>query len=71
MIVRLGELAAVGARDPRDVVAPYVEAVLAGRVSAREAEQWSLADRLRDALVDAGVEVRDTPAGTEWLLADD
>jgi len=68
MVVRLGELAAVGARDPRDVVAPYVDAVLAGRVAARELRQYELADRLRDALVDAGVEVRDTPSGTDWLL---
>jgi hypothetical protein len=70
MVVRLGEVAAVGARDPRDVVAPYVEAVLAGRVAAREAKQYDLADHLRDALVAAGVEVRDTAAGTEWLLVD-
>ncbi|MCO8126393.1 hypothetical protein NHL50_04165 [Acidimicrobiia bacterium EGI L10123] len=71
MVVRLGELAAVGAQDPRDVVAPYVEAVLAARVGAREAKQYELADRLRDALVDARVEVRDTPEGTEWALAPD
>lgn len=70
MIVRLGEVAAVGARDPRAVVAPYVDAVLAGRVAARTAKQYDLADQLRDALVAAGVEVRDTPAGAEWLLAD-
>ncbi|HEX4901228.1 MAG TPA: hypothetical protein VFV42_00355 [Acidimicrobiales bacterium] len=68
MVVRLGELAAVGARDPREVVAPFVDAVLAGRVAARELRQYELADRLRDALVDAGVEVRDTPGGTGWLL---
>jgi cyanophycinase-like exopeptidase len=68
MVVRLGELAAVGAKDPRQVVAPYVEAVLAARVDARQAKQYELADRLRDALVDAGVEVRDAPGGTEWVL---
>ena len=70
MVVRLGELAVVGAQDPRQVVAPYVEAVLAARVGAREAKQYELADRLRDALVEAGVEVRDAPGGTEWVLAD-
>ena len=70
MIVRLGEVAAVGARDPRSVVEPYVEAVLAGRVAARAAQQYDLADRLRDALVDVGLEIRDTPDGTEWLLPD-
>jgi len=71
MVVRLGELAAVGARDPREVVAPYVEAVLEGRVAARAAAQYDLADRLRDALVAAGVEVRDAPGGTDWLLGGD
>jgi len=71
MVVRLGELATVGARDPRDVVAPFVEAVLDARVGAREAKQYDLADRLRDALVDAGVEVRDAPGGTEWVLSDE
>ena len=70
MVVRLGDLAAVGARDPRDVVGPYVEAVLAARVGARAAKQYALADQLRDTLVEAGVEVRDTPAGTEWVLPD-
>ncbi len=70
MVVRLGEVAAVGARDPRSVVEPYVEAVLAGRVAARTAQQYDLADQLRDALVASGVEVRDTPDGTEWLLTD-
>lgn len=71
MVVRLGELATVGAQDPRQVVAPYVEAVLAARVGAREAKQYELADRLRDALVAAGVEVRDAPGGTEWDLGGD
>ncbi|MGK2930671.1 MAG: CysS/YqeB C-terminal domain-containing protein [Acidimicrobiales bacterium] len=68
MILRLGEVAAVGARDPRLVVEPYVEAVLAGRIAARDAKQYDLADQLRDALVEIGLEIRDTPDGTEWLL---
>jgi hypothetical protein len=71
MVVRLGELAAVGAQDPREVVGPYVEAVLAARVDARASGQYDLADRLRDALTANGVEVRDTPAGTEWSLGGD
>ena len=71
MIVRLGEVAAVGARDPRAVVRPYVEAVLAGRVAARAAQQYDLADQLRDSLTAAGVEVRDSPDGTDWFLTGD
>jgi cyanophycinase-like exopeptidase len=68
MIVRLGELARVGAKDPREVVGPMVEALLAERAAARAGKRWSDADRVRDALTGAGVEVRDTPAGTEWGL---
>ena len=68
MVVRLGELAAVGARDPRAVVGPYVEAVLDARIAARKAKQYELADQLRDALLATGLEVRDTPEGTEWVL---
>lgn len=71
MVVRLGELAETGARDPRTVVGPYVEAVLDARVSARAAKQYDLADALRDRLIDAGIEVRDTPDGAEWLLAEE
>ena len=36
MIVRLGELARTGARDPREVVGGFVEALLAERAAARE-----------------------------------
>src|SRR4029078_10126941 len=35
MIVRLGERAVLGARDPADAAAPLVEAVLAARSAAR------------------------------------
>ena len=68
MIVRLGELAQVGVRDPRAVVAPFVEAALAARVAARSGGQYELADQVRDELTEAGVEIRDTGDGTEWLL---
>lgn len=70
MVVRLGELADVGVRDPRTVVGPFVDAVLDARVAARTAAQYDLADMLRDRLSAAGVEVRDTPGGAEWLLTD-
>ena len=44
MIVRLGELAALGARDPAEAAAPLVEAVLAARSAARAGQAWALAD---------------------------
>jgi hypothetical protein len=69
MVTRLAELAVIGARDPREVVAPFVEALLELREQAREQGSWALADTLRDRLTAAGIEVRDTPQGTVWLLA--
>jgi cyanophycinase-like exopeptidase len=68
MVVQLGEAAAEGLRDPRQVVAPFVEALLDARRDARTGKRFADADALRDRLVAAGVEVRDTPAGTEWVL---
>jgi cysteinyl-tRNA synthetase len=69
MVTRLAELAVVGARDPRDIVAPFVEALLELREQAREQCSWTLADTLRDRLTAAGIEVRDTPQGASWQVA--
>ena len=68
MVVRLGDVARRGAGDPADVVGPFVEALLGQRVAARAAKRWDDADRLRDALVDLGVEVQDSREGTTWRL---
>lgn len=70
MVVRLGQLAEVGARDPREVVGPYVELLLRVRDSARAAKDFGTADSVREGLTSAGVEVRDAAAGTEWVLPD-
>jgi hypothetical protein len=69
LVVRLGELAEKGAGDPNAAVAPYVEALLDVRRTARAAKDFATSDLVRDRLVAAGVEVRDTPDGTEWSLA--
>jgi hypothetical protein len=69
MVVRLGELARVGARDPREVVGPYVERLLELRGRARVARDFATSDWVRDGLAAAGVEVRDTPDGVHWDLA--
>lgn len=70
LIVRLGELAVDGTRDPREAVAPFVDALLQVRLRAREARDWETADVIRDRLVASGVEVHDTPEGTSWDLAE-
>ena len=44
-------------------------ALLAARNAARDAKDWAEADRLRDALRDAGWTVRDGPAGAELVPA--
>jgi hypothetical protein len=66
MVVRLGDLARVGARDPRAVIGPYVERLLALRDAARQGRRFAEADDIRDQLVALGVSIRDTPDGTDW-----
>jgi len=68
MVIRLGELARPGVRDPREVVGPYVEALLALRRRARDARDFATSDAIRDRLAAAGIEVHDTPAGATWDL---
>jgi cyanophycinase-like exopeptidase len=68
MVLRLGELAAIGATDPREVLAPFVAALLELRGRARKERDFATSDWVRDQLGAAGVEVRDTPEGFEWEL---
>jgi len=68
MIVRLGTAATQGLRDIREVVGPVVEAALAARVVARAEKSFVVSDAIRDELVKAGIEVRDTPDGADWLV---
>jgi cysteinyl-tRNA synthetase len=67
-VVRLGDMAVIGSRDPREAVAPFVDALLEVRRAARETHDFATSDRVRDRLVEAGIEVRDTPDGAEWYL---
>jgi len=70
MIVRLGFVATDGMRDVRDVLGPVVEAALAARVAARAMGAFGVSDAIRDDLTAAGIEVRDTPVGVEWVVVD-
>ncbi|HWF58018.1 MAG TPA: hypothetical protein VG520_06675 [Candidatus Dormibacteraeota bacterium] len=68
LVVRLAELARGGAADPRDRVAPFVDAMLGLRDRARADGRFGDADALREALVATGVAVHDTPQGSTWEL---
>jgi len=70
MISQLGDAAVSGVKNPRDVVAPYVEAMLHVRATVRAEKRYDLSDILRDAFVNIGIEVRDTADGVEWNLRD-
>jgi hypothetical protein len=69
LIVRLGEHAATGSGDPRDAVAPFVDALLELRLAARANLDWATADLIRDRLAAGGIEVRDGADGSTWVLA--
>ncbi|MDZ7671450.1 MAG: cysteine--tRNA ligase [Halanaerobiales bacterium] len=47
-----------------------VNYVLNLREEARSNKNWELADKIRDDLLDMGIEVNDTPRGTEWEIVD-
>jgi hypothetical protein len=68
LIHRLGEAAGEGLRDPRELLAPLVESLIALRKELRSARSWELADRLRAELVAARIDLHDTPSGTLWEL---
>jgi hypothetical protein len=68
MMSQLGDAAVSGVRDPRDVVSPYIEAMLAVRAIVRAEKRFDLSDIIRDAFASLNIEVRDTPQGAEWSL---
>lgn len=68
MISQLGDAAVSGVRDPRAVVSPYVEAMLAVRAVVRAEKRFDLSDVIRDAFAELSIEVRDTASGPEWSL---
>jgi cysteinyl-tRNA synthetase len=46
--------------------APFIDLLVQVRTELRGAKQWALADRVRDGLLELGVELKDGPQGTSW-----
>jgi cyanophycinase-like exopeptidase len=70
LVVRLGEAAATGLRDPRKALALIVEPLVGLRASLRQDDRYDLADAVRDALAAADIELHDRPDATIWSLRD-
>ena len=68
LIVRLGDGAAAGAET--QVIDELVGGLVEARDTARANRDFATADRIRDRLAAAGVEVRDGSGGSTWVLAD-
>lgn len=68
MLVDLATLNAAPRLSPRDLLDPIVTVVLDARTQARASKDFAMSDLLRDGLLAAGIEVRDTPEGSEWEL---
>ena len=66
LVLRLARTTEAGMHDHRELVAPLVEELLDLRDDARADRDFDVGDRIRDRLLAAGVEVRDTGEGTDW-----
>lgn len=53
----------------RPDIGDEIKSLLSERQKARENQDWELSDRLRQDLLDKGVEVKDAPAGQIWHRA--
>ena len=49
--------------------AEEIEALIAKRLEAKRAKDWTAADAIRDRLKAMGVEIKDTKEGTTWTRA--
>jgi cysteinyl-tRNA synthetase len=57
------------ANDPGSVaLAILVEKLIEDRDTARKARDFNSADRIRDELAAAGIQIEDTPTGSHWSL---
>jgi cysteinyl-tRNA synthetase len=52
-----------------NVIGELLNIILRLREDARKRDDWSTADRLREEIMNTGIGLEDTPAGTRWYLA--
>ena len=67
-VLGLRDQAAAGADNGQDALDKVMQIVLDLRQQARADKDWALSDKLRDALTDAGVTVKDGKEGATWSL---
>lgn len=66
-LARLVQLASTGGEGFIDPT-PLVEGLLSARLTARTQGHYELADELRNVILNAGIDVQDTPSGTVWSI---
>jgi cysteinyl-tRNA synthetase len=68
MIRDLGRLSELGARDPAELIGPFVDELLLLRDLARREQRFTEADSVREHLELLGVAVHDTTEGSRWEI---
>lgn len=72
LITELDAVLGLGVEDfRRPEIAPELMERIREREAAREARDWARADALRDELAAEGLQLMDTPDGTDWYTAVD
>jgi hypothetical protein len=71
LIAELGQASVAGLQDPKVLMGPLVESLLAFRDAARRDRRYDVADLVRQSLESGGVEIQDRPEGCHWGLAVD
>lgn len=55
-------------RFERPAVAPEMAELIREREGARARKDWAAADAMRNQLAGAGIQIKDTPTGTDWYV---